>query len=45
MQRAIKPGNKPAKERQGYKRKELSKKYKRDRDAAKYCVSLGYSML
>lgn len=31
MQYAIKPGNKPATQRQGYKEKMLSKKFKRDR--------------
>jgi hypothetical protein len=36
MSHAIKPGNKPANQRQGYKAKKLSKKFKRDRLRSKY---------
>lgn len=36
MENTVKPGNKPANERQGYKAKKLSKKFKRDRLRIKY---------
>jgi hypothetical protein len=35
MQNIIKPGNKPQADRQGYKPKKLSKKFKRDRKLRK----------